>query len=94
MPSIVGRESELGVVREFLAAPRGVLAIVGEPGIGKTTVWQEAVTLARAGDATVMTARPAEAEARLSFAALADLVAEVPQDVFQRLPAPQRDLAY
>jgi ABC-type dipeptide/oligopeptide/nickel transport system ATPase subunit len=48
---IVGRESEIAVVEAFLAGDdRGAraLAIVGAPGIGKTTVWQAGVELARA----------------------------------------------
>ena len=47
--SVVGRDAEIAVVEAFLAAhgPTRVLAIVGEPGIGKTTVWDEAVREAR-----------------------------------------------
>jgi DNA-binding CsgD family transcriptional regulator len=67
-----------------------VLAIVGEPGIGKTTLWQEGVALARAKGATILVARPTEAEARLTFAGLADLLVDVPDELFGRLPAPQR----
>ena len=66
-----------------------MLAIVGEPGIGKTMVWEQAVRLARDRGAVVLTARPAEAEARLSFAGLADLLSAVPPEVVARLPAPQ-----
>jgi len=90
--SVVGREPELTVVEAFLAAGegRGALAILGEPGIGKTTVWEEAVSLARSRGATVLVARPAESEAKLSFAGLADLLSTVPEELFSELPAPQR----
>jgi ATP-dependent Clp protease ATP-binding subunit ClpA len=50
MPSVVGRDAELAVVTEVLASsgPHATgLVIVGEPGIGKSTVWEEAVRLAR-----------------------------------------------
>ena len=55
MSRVVGRESELAVVEAFLSADQvsRSLALVGDPGIGKTTVWQEAVALARSHGATV-----------------------------------------
>ncbi|HYQ11303.1 MAG TPA: AAA family ATPase, partial [Gaiellaceae bacterium] len=91
MSSLVGREAELGAVETFLSSERPcAVAIVGEPGIGKTTLWQAAVELARARGARVLIARPTESEARLAFAALADLLADVPDDLFWRLPEPQR----
>jgi hypothetical protein len=88
--SLVGRESEVGAVETFLRSERPrVLAIVGEPGIGKTTLWQAAVEHARA-QARVLIARPTESEARLAFAGLADLLADVPEELFEELPEPQR----
>ena len=91
MSSLVGRESELGAVDLFLASERPcALAISGEPGIGKTTLWQAAVERARAGGARVLVARPTESEARLAFAGLADLLADVPDQLFAGLPEPQR----
>ena len=88
---LVGRESELGAVETCLGSerPRAV-AIVGEPGIGKTTLWQAAVEQARARGARMLIARPTESEARLGFAGLADLLADVPDELFARLPEPQR----
>jgi DNA-binding CsgD family transcriptional regulator len=89
--SLVGRESELGAVETFLSSARPcALAIVGEPGIGKTTLWQVAVEEARAQGARVLIARPTESEARLPFAGLADLLADVPDELFAQLPEPQR----
>ncbi|HEY2209653.1 MAG TPA: AAA family ATPase, partial [Gaiellaceae bacterium] len=91
MSSLVGREAELGAVETFLRSERPcAVAIVGEPGIGKTTLWQAAVERARAGGARVLIARPTESEARLAFAALADLLADVPDEFFAQLPEPQR----
>ena len=91
MSSLVGRESELGAVETFLSSERPcALAIVGEPGIGKTTLWQVAVEEARAQGARVLIARPTESEARLPFAGLADLLADVPDELFAQLPEPQR----
>ncbi len=91
MSSLVGRESELGAVETFLLTERPrVIAIVGEPGIGKTTLWQAAVERARQKGARVLVARPTESEARLAFAGLADLLTDVPDELFERLPEPQR----
>jgi DNA-binding NarL/FixJ family response regulator len=89
--SLVGRESELGAVETFLCSERPcAIAIVGEPGIGKTTLWQAAVEHAQAQSARVLIARPTESEARLAFAGLADLLSNVPDELFARLPEPQR----
>jgi DNA-binding CsgD family transcriptional regulator len=92
VPVVVGREAELQAVESFLDGPGSppVLAIVGEPGIGKTTLWTHAVERAGARGAHVLAARPAESEARLSFAGLADLLATVPPALFTSLPTPQR----
>jgi DNA-binding NarL/FixJ family response regulator len=93
VPSLVGRESEIAVVEAFLGdGDRGarMLAIVGEAGIGKTTVWAEVVRRARERGAVVLVARPAESEARLSFAGLSDLLSSVAPEVVATLPVPQR----
>jgi len=88
---LVGRESELRAFEAFLRSERPrALAILGEQGIGKTTVWEVAVEFARAQGARVLIARPTESEARLAFAGLADLLADVPDELFARLPEPQR----
>jgi DNA-binding CsgD family transcriptional regulator len=92
VPPIVGRDSELAVVDVFLDDRRTrALTIVGDAGIGKTTLWEEAVSRARGDGALVLVSRPSEPEARLSFAGLTDLLAGVEQDVFAVLPAPQRE---
>ena len=91
MSSLVGRESELGAVETFLRSELPcVVAILGEPGIGKTTLWQAAVEHARAQGSRLLIARPTESEARLAFAGLADLLADVPDELLARLPEPQR----
>jgi DNA-binding NarL/FixJ family response regulator len=90
MPGVVGREPELRAVDAFFDGTARVLAIVGEPGIGKTTVWREAVDRARARGDAVLVARPAGSEVRLSFGAVADLTSAVPPHLFDSLPPPQR----
>jgi hypothetical protein len=77
MSGLVGREAELAVVEELLGTaetgPAG-LAVVGEPGIGKTMLWHEAVRRARERGTLVLLTRPAESEAKLAFAGLTDLL--------------------
>jgi DNA-binding CsgD family transcriptional regulator len=93
MGDVVGRERELGAIEEFLeAAARGRAALVieGEPGIGKTALWREAVAQAEERDRIVLAARPAEAERELSFGGLGDLLGGEALDAVRELPGPQR----
>jgi DNA-binding CsgD family transcriptional regulator len=91
-PAVVGRDEELGFVEEFLAdVERGPTALVlsGEPGIGKTVLWEAGVELARERYDYVLIHRSVEAEAMLSFAGLSDLLIEVFDEVAPSL-APLR----
>src|SRR3954452_17072273 len=92
MTALTGREPEGEAVEAFLDGARpgvAALAIVGEPGIGKTRLWWHAHGAALARGATVLVARPAQSEAELSFAGLADLLVGA-RPIVARLPAPQR----
>lgn len=89
----IGRESELGLVARFLdALPEGPSALVirGEAGIGKTTLWNEAVASARRSSYTVASCRPTQTEAKLPYLGLGDLFTDVPDEVLSELPIPQR----
>lgn len=90
--AIVGREPELASVREPLVGTRSVpaLVLVGEPGIGKTTLWEEGVAAARGRGAQLLIAQPSESEARLPFAGLIDLCQQIGSDELGALPSPQR----
>jgi DNA-binding CsgD family transcriptional regulator len=93
MGDVLGRERELARRAQFLAEARvglRVLTLEGEAGIGKTTVWDAAVADARQAGFRVLSARPAETEAKLELSAVADLVETVPPAVVASLPAPQR----
>jgi DNA-binding CsgD family transcriptional regulator/tetratricopeptide (TPR) repeat protein len=86
---IVGRESELALLDEFIASvdsPRAFV-LTGEPGIGKTSLWELGVAAARRRGLRVLAARGSGAETRLSFAALIDLLDGVGLD---DLASPQR----
>ena len=90
--TVVGRETELGAVERFLdrvSSGPAALVIEGEAGIGKTTVWLEAIAAAEARSHRVLQARPVEGEARLSYAAVADLLGAVFDETRSVLPAPQ-----
>src|SRR3954466_10092373 len=86
---IVGRGVELQQVEALLTDPAPAaraLVLTGEPGVGKTTLWEEGVRLAGERGLRVLAARPAEAEAPLPFAALGDLVGSVVDAI--ELPGP------
>jgi DNA-binding NarL/FixJ family response regulator len=90
---IFGRDVELAAVQRFLeGVPSWPSAFVieGEPGIGKTTLWREGVRLAETRGLRVLQARPAESEERLSYAALADLIARPYDEVLSTLPRVQQ----
>lgn len=88
---LVGREQESKALLALLErrGPQRVGAVVGPPGIGKTSVWLEALSGATACGYLVLSTRAIETEARFSFAALADLVGGVIGDVLPALPRPQ-----
>jgi len=90
---VIGREEELAAVDEFLsslpAGPRGFV-LVGEAGCGKTTLWQAGIEAARELELLVLAASPTEAESRLSFAVLSDLLGGVLAETLEELPEPQR----
>jgi DNA-binding CsgD family transcriptional regulator len=90
---LVGREDEFAALLDLLTAPDGSFAaavVVGEAGIGKTTLSLAAAEVAEASGYLVLSTRPSEAEARFSFVGLADLIGGVVADVLPQLPRPQR----
>src|SRR5579862_5401503 len=91
--AIIGRNRELDAVERVLesSAPTLVgVVLEGEPGIGKTTVWQAGLDLAAERGLVVLSCRPVGAEAKLGFAALTDLLAPAVDSVLGELPQPQR----
>jgi len=91
--SPLGRDGELLEVDAFLERVHSglaALALIGPAGIGKTTVWREATRRARTRGFTVLEARPNQAERRLSFGGLADLLRPVDLGSLQDLPAVPR----
>jgi len=90
---LYGRTDELNQIVRFLdsvAGGPGALLIGGPAGIGKTTLWAAGMEMARARGWSVLSCRPVQSEAPLSFSALGDLLDAVPETAFAGLPGPQR----
>src|SRR6478752_1130267 len=87
---LLGRRDERLALDRLLARARrgesGVLALVGEPGIGKTALLDHAAQ--QAEDMRVLRARGVESEAEIPFAGLAELLRPA-LAALDRIPAPQ-----
>src|SRR4051794_13706721 len=87
---LLGRDEERLALDRLLAEARdgrsGVLALVGEPGIGKTALLDYAA--ARADGMRLLRARGIESEAEVPFAGLAELLRPA-LAAFDRIPSPQ-----
>ena len=93
MERIFGRDLELAGIERFLDSmptwPRAIV-LEGEAGTGKTTLWLEGVRRAAERGVRTLRARPAESEQKLSYVALADLIAEAFDEVGSALPRVQQ----
>lgn len=90
---VIGRESELAILDRFLdSIPTGPSGLVlsGDPGIGKTTVWKQCLDGALRRSYRTLSCGPGEAETRLSYAALGDLLEPVLEEAIPTIPEPQR----
>jgi DNA-binding CsgD family transcriptional regulator len=89
---LVGRERELEIVRRFCAAvltAPAALAIQGEAGIGKTSIWRFAVEFCEQQGHRVLISRPVEAEMPLLFSDITDLLEGVLEETRNALPESQ-----
>ena len=95
MPAnVVGRASELDAIERLLDSLEegpAVLVLEGDPGIGKTTLVLAGIEMARERGIQVHACAGSSADARLAYAALADLYREVDTAALKDLPPPQRD---
>ena len=90
---MIARAAEVRAIERFVAASAdrpAVLVLEGEPGIGKTTLWEASIEAARGRGLRILAARASGAEAQLAFAGLTDLLEDVGEGSLARLPAPQR----
>jgi len=95
---IAGRAAELAQIDAWLAGGKAggrdvnpsLLCIDGQAGIGKTTLWSEAISRARQTGWRVLSCRPVPSEAALAYVSLTDLLSPVPDDLLGSLPEAQR----
>jgi DNA-binding CsgD family transcriptional regulator len=66
------------------------LLIEGEAGIGKTSIWREAIQRASDAGFQVLASTPAESERTLTLGVITDLLARVPDGALAALPSVQR----
>ncbi|MCZ7588316.1 MAG: LuxR C-terminal-related transcriptional regulator [Gaiella sp.] len=89
--AIVGREAELEALDRFIARDGpALLEIEGEPGIGKTVLWEEGVRRAHEAGALVLASRPVEIETAVAYGALAAVVEPALELANGSVPVPRR----
>ena len=95
--TLFGREEELRRTGALLEAARsgegGALLLLGDAGIGKTSLLDEAAAAAAEAGTLVLRARAVEAERELPFAGLAELLAPVAARVEELAPEHSAALA-
>ena len=92
---VIGRDEDLSSLRAFLdrrpvAQGPTAIALEGEAGIGKSTLWVDVVETARGRGLRVLSSRPAESERSLAHAGLGDLFEGALDDVLPALTPPRR----
>lgn len=92
---LVGRHAELERIASVLGPGDGStgrpagLMLHGREGMGKTVLWQEAVRRAQEAGYRILECTMSQAESRLAFAGLADLIGPFLADLLPDLAAPQ-----
>ena len=89
---LIGRDEELAAIAAFFDGVEGgprALLFCGEPGIGKTVLWETGVAQAGERFGRVLSCRCAQAEASFSFAALSELFGAVVVDASRSIAAPR-----
>jgi len=92
-PALIGRDSELRILTGLIdqvADGGAAIVLLGDPGIGKTSLLRAAADRGRAAGHEVLAATGIQAEAHLPFAGLHHLLRPVLGDV-DRLPATQQE---
>ena len=93
IPELVGRGEEAEALLGLLQARDRLPAIavlVGEAGIGKTTLLLAGAEEAAVRGYRILACRPSEAETRFSFAGLTDLIGDAVESVLPELPPLQQ----
>jgi len=90
--AVVARDGELDAIRDLLGREEGLVRAVvleGEPGVGKTSLWEQGLAWGRERGLRVLVARASEAEAELPFAGIIDLLDGIAGEQLEAVPAPQ-----
>ncbi len=90
---IIGRGDELVAMDAMLEHAAGgfaALVLEGEPGIGKTALWEAGRAAAEERGFRILSSRPARSDAQLSLGVFGDLFSTVSPGLLSRLPGPQR----
>ena len=80
----------IGTFLDEVALGARRLLVTGPAGIGKTAIWRAAVSSTGERGYRILSSRPVEAEAQLSYASLGDLLGSALDEVADELPRPQR----
>ena len=95
MLPLIGRDEELASIETFLAGVTegpAALLLSGDPGIGKTLLWEAGIDKVEQGDARLLSHRSVAAEASLAFTGLSDLLDDVFDEVAPSLLALRREV--
>ncbi len=90
--ALIARDGELDAISDLLSRDDGTvraLVIEGEPGVGKTSLWEQGTAWGRERHQRVLVARASETEAGLPFAGLIDLMDGVASEELESVPSPQ-----
>jgi DNA-binding CsgD family transcriptional regulator/energy-coupling factor transporter ATP-binding protein EcfA2 len=85
---LFGRADAVRLASDVLAHG-GSAVIIGEPGVGKSSLLKVADQLAQRRGRRVLSVSPTQFDRGLPFAGLAELVNQVPEGTVDRLPGPQ-----
>jgi hypothetical protein len=91
--AILGRDVEIECLARLVtdvSRLSRVALVEGEAGIGKTTLVEKAMALARDHGHALLICRPVRSEMDLAFVGLMELLGGVDKEVADELPAPQR----
>jgi DNA-binding CsgD family transcriptional regulator len=86
---LFGRDDAVRVMRDVLDQG-GSAVVIGEPGVGKSSLLKVADQLAQRRGRRVLSVTPTQFDRGLPFAGLAELVNQCPDGSLDRLPEPQR----
>ncbi len=90
--ALVARDDELEAIRRLVDRADGsvgALVLEGDPGVGKTSLWEQGLAFGHDRGMRVLVARASEAETGLPFAGLIDLFDDVATEELGSVPAPQ-----